>query len=196
MRRQASRLFCASGQSLIEFAIVLPIVMLMVLGVVEVGYALLDEHVVTKLAREGSNLISRDSTLQEAAVAMGSMSSRPVNFNNGSRLVFSVLKRGGTTGTNNFDKLILYQRYEYGNFSAQSVLRTAGTGSFGGPPNYEAANSDNNTSLQITNLPVNLVNVRGGLIYVTEIFSRHDLITPFDRFGVSVPTTLYSIAYF
>jgi len=36
----------------------------------------------------------------------------------------------------------------------------------------------------------------GGLLYVTEIFTTHTLITPFDRFGVNVPTTLYSIAYF
>ena len=60
----------ASGQSLVEFAIILPLVLLIVLGVVEVGYALLDQHVVTKLTREGSNLISRDTTLQDAATAM------------------------------------------------------------------------------------------------------------------------------
>ena len=47
------------------------------LGVVEVGYALLDQHVVTKLTREGSNLISRDVTLQDAATAMQSMTTRP-----------------------------------------------------------------------------------------------------------------------
>jgi hypothetical protein len=31
---------------------------------------------------------------------------------------------------------------------------------------------------------------------VTEIFTTHDLITPFDRFGINVPNQLYSIAYF
>ena len=51
---------------------------MLVLGVVEVSYALLDQHVVTKLTREGSNLISRDTSLQDAATAMRSMSSRPV----------------------------------------------------------------------------------------------------------------------
>jgi hypothetical protein len=33
-------------------------------------------------------------------------------------------------------------------------------------------------------------------MYVTEIFTRHNLITPFNRFGINVPSTLYSIAYF
>jgi hypothetical protein len=38
--------------------------------------------------------------------------------------------------------------------------------------------------------------VTGGMLYVTEIYSTHTLITPFNRFGISVPGTLYSIAYF
>ncbi len=188
---------CGSGgQSLVEFALVLPLILLLVLGVVEVGYALLDAHVVTKLTREGSNLISRDTTLQDAASAMRSMSSRPVNFSNGSsKLIFSVIKRGATTGTSNFNKDILYQRYEIGSLSAQSALATRGTGSFGVGPEYQAANADTDTNLQLTNLPANMM-VAGGMVYVTEIYTRHVLITPLDRFGVTVPQVLYSIAYF
>ena len=34
------------------------------------------------------------------------------------------------------------------------------------------------------------------MLYITEIYTRHTLITPFDRFGIQVPDTLYSIAYF
>ena len=44
----------------------MPLVLVLVLGVIEVGYALLDQHVVTKLTREGSNLISRDTSLADA----------------------------------------------------------------------------------------------------------------------------------
>jgi len=36
------------GQSMIEFAIVLPILLVVVLGLVEVSWALYDQHVVTK----------------------------------------------------------------------------------------------------------------------------------------------------
>ena len=191
-----NRSFGSSGQSLVEFAMVLPLILVLVLGVVEVGYALLDAHVVTKLTREGSNLISRDTTLQDAAAAMSSMSSRPVNFNNGSsKLIFSVIKRGATTGTSNFNKDILYERYQIGSLSAQSALTTRGTGSFGAGPEYQAANSDSDTNLQLTNLPANMM-VAGGMIYVTEIYTRHVLITPLDRFGITVPQVLYSIAYF
>ena len=38
-----------------------------------------------------------------------------------------------------------------------------------------AANPDTNASLQITNLPDSIINVNGGFLYVTEIFTRHQL---------------------
>jgi hypothetical protein len=196
MRRLRSSPGSSRGQSLVEFAIVLPLLIVLVLGVIEASYALLDQHVVTKLTREGSNLISRDVTLQDAAQAMQSMSTRPVDFDAESRLIFSVLKKVATTGSGNYDRVILYQRYEYGAFPAPSVLQTAGPASFGGAPNYQAPNSDNDTNLRITNLPANLDIVRGGMMYVTEVYTRHTLITPFDRFGVTLPDTLHSIAYF
>jgi hypothetical protein len=44
-------------------------------------------------------------------------------------------------------------------------------------------------------LPASLVGTTG-MIYITEIYSKHDLITPWDRFGFKLPETLYSIAYF
>ena len=34
------------------------------------------------------------------------------------------------------------------------------------------------------------------MVYVTEIYSPHTLITPFNAFGFSLPQSLYSIAYF
>jgi Flp pilus assembly protein TadG len=176
----------------------MPLILVVALGVIEFGYALLDQHVVTKLTREGSNLISRDTSIDDAITAMRSMATRPVDFTTRSRVIFSVLKKGATTGTANYDQVILYQRAEYGSLSSgiASGLRMSGSGTFGAGPDYVAANSDTNTGLQIANLPSYLDVTRGGLVYVTEIFTTHNLITPLDRFGVTVPNTLYSIAYF
>jgi hypothetical protein len=192
------RFLCSGGQSIIEFAIILPLVLVLVLGVVEFSYELLDLHIVTKLAREGSNLISRDTDVAAAGTAVASMSSRPVNFSDGSsRLIFSVIKTGVTTGTSNFGKQILYQRYELGTLSsayAPGALTISGSGSFPAP-DYQAVNADGNTGLQVTNLPASLLGT-GGMIYVTEIYTKHVLITPWDRFGFKLPETLYSIAYF
>jgi hypothetical protein len=184
------------GQSIVEFALVLPLLLILVFGVVEFGYALLDQHVVTKLTREGSNLISRNTTLQDAANALAAMSALPVDFSTRSKVIFSVLKKGSTVGSGNYDRIFLYQRHEYGPLVAASRLTTAGGGGFGGPPNYIAANSDNAVGLQVTNVPADLIAARGGMIYVTEIYTQHDLLTPLGHWGISVPTTLYSIAYF
>ena len=173
---------------------VLPLMLVIVLGVVEVGYALLDQQVVTKVSREGSNPDPRDTSLQDASTALVSLSNRPINFSNGSKLIFSVIKRGATAGTSNYDRLFLYQRHEVGTLPYSSKLN--GSGAFGGAPDYIAINSDNNASLRVTNVPADLVVVRGGMIYVTEVYTRHQLLTPLDRLGVSVPDTLYSIAYF
>jgi Flp pilus assembly protein TadG len=190
------RLIDARGQSVVEFAFLMPLILVVALGVIEFGYALLDQHVVTKLSREGSNLISRNTTIDDAITAMRSMQTRPVDFATRSRVIFSVLKKGATTSTPNYDEVILYQRAEYGSLSGTSGLRMTGSGTFGSGPDYVAANSDTNTGLQIANLPSYLDVTRGGLVYVTEIFTTHNLITPLDRFGVTVPNTLYSIAYF
>ena len=184
------------GQSMIEFAMILPLLLVIVLGVVEVSYALIDQHVVTKLTREGSNLISRDLTLKDAANVLKSMSTGPVDFDSNSKVIFSVIRKGQSTGTPNYGVDILYQRYEYGALAASSALQTRGAGDFNNPPEYTATNADSNTALQLVNLPLGLNIGTGSMIYVTEVFTRHQLITPFDRFGIAVPDTLYSIAYF
>ena len=182
------------GQSIVEMAMILPILCLVVLGVVEISWAMLDQHVVTRLTREGANLISRDASMTDTANALKNMSSRPVNFDANSRMILSVIKRPATVGATNYDKDILYARYEYGAYAASSMLSTRGPGNFPAPQ-YEAPNSDNDANLQLMNFPANLL-TRGGMLYVTEIYSQHTLITPFDHFGIQVPTRLYSIAYF
>jgi hypothetical protein len=192
------RLAKTDGQSLIEFTLVMPMLILLALGVVEFGYVLLDEHVVTKLSREGSNMISRDTPLVQARIALDSMSTRPVDFASGSKLIFSVIRKGATTGTANYNQHILYQRYEYGDGTLPaSALQMQGSGSFPSP-DYVALNSDTNVGLRMVpaTLPPGLDLPLGGMIYVTEIYSRHQLLTPLDRLGITVPDTLYSIAYF
>ena len=104
-----------SGTGLIEFALTLPLLLVILLGVVETGYMLLDQHVVTKMSREGANLISRDITLQDAVTAVRQMSGAPVNFDDGSsKVIFTVIKSGAIPGTTNYNRAILYQRISYG----------------------------------------------------------------------------------
>jgi hypothetical protein len=183
-----------AGQSLVEFAVVLPFLVLVAFGVVELSYALLDSHVVTSFSREGSNLISRNTSMRDAVTAMRQMTSRPLNLEDGSsKIILSVVRRVATPGAANYDRDILYQRTEYGTLAAQSQL-TGGGGAFGGAPDYQALNPDGDAALRVGNLPVTLP--RGGMLYITEVFSRHTLLTPINSFGLVVPDRLYSVAYF
>ena len=116
------------GQSMLEFALVLPLAARAWCSAwSRSSYALLDQHVVTKLTREGSNLISRDTSLQDAATAMRSMSTRPVDFNGeleGDLLGDQERRRRPARPTTT--RPILYQRYEYGAISGASALSTGG----------------------------------------------------------------------
>lgn len=193
------RLADASGQSMVEMAMILPLVVTLVLGMIELSYALLDQHVVTKMTREGSNLISRDATIDDAYTTLQGMATRPIDFVSRTKVIFTVVRNVDTTGAANFGQNIVYQRRIAGatGVGAGSVITCGCTaGSFGPAPDYIASNSDNNTSLRVTGgVPANSISA-GGMMYVTEIYTSHPLITPFDRFGITVPSTLYSIAYF
>ena len=196
MRTRRAFLQAASGQTIIEMAFVLPVLLVVSLGVVELSYALLHQHVISRITREGANLISRDVTLLDASNALKTMSAAPVNFANGSQLVLSVLKKGSTVGTANYDKVVLYQRYAIGTLGTPSTLSTTGPAPVGPAPDFLTSNTDTNVNLRISNLPANVDVTRGGLLYVAEVFTRHAPLTPLNQFGVATPPTLRSIAYF
>lgn len=193
--RTTQRQSLQRGQSLTEFAMILPLLLVLVLGVIEVGYALYEAHILAKLAREGSNLISRQTTLQDAQASIVAGASKPVAFGAKGRLIFSVVTTG--TGGANLDKPIISQRLTIGTLSAPSELGDPPTSSYGLAPEYTAVNPDNDTAIRVSGpLPNGLVLSSGQFVYVTEVYNRHDLITPFERFGVSLPANLYASAFF
>ena len=187
------RLRSERGQSIVEFAVTLPFIMLITLGVVETSQALMQQHVTTKMAREGSNMISRETRLTDAATVLRNMSSNPGGFNSSTRVIFSVLMLSNT-GTNN-GQIVLYQRYETGDMSLPGS-RLNGSGTFVAANDYAATNPHNTPSLRVTNAPTNVVTVPGGMIYVTEVYTRYNLLTPVPNIGLPIPQQLYSVAYF
>jgi Flp pilus assembly protein TadG len=193
LKRQLS--FCRSdrGQSIVEFAICLPLLVVMTLGVVETSNALMSQHMITKIAREGSNMISRETKLVDAASALQNMSSNPGTFNSTTRVIFSVLLRSETGS--NAGSLVLYQRYSFGNTSLPGS-KLNGSGTFNAATDYTAANPNNDSGLRVTNAPAGIAGVPGSMIYVTEVYTTYNVITPVRNLGIPIPTSLYSIAYF
>lgn len=53
------------GQSLVEFALILPILLLLILGAMDIGRIITTKIVVTNAAREGANYISRNGLWSE-----------------------------------------------------------------------------------------------------------------------------------
>lgn len=50
-----------SGQSLVEFALILPLLLLLILGAMDIGRIITTKIAVTNAAREGANFISRNA---------------------------------------------------------------------------------------------------------------------------------------
>ena len=54
MKKMIKRLRCQKGVAAIEFAIVLPLLMIIIFGIVEFGLLLYDKQVITNASREGA----------------------------------------------------------------------------------------------------------------------------------------------
>ena len=179
-----------SGQALFEFGISMPILIALVLGVIEVGYALLQTLLITGMAREGSNLISRQVSIGDAETALQAMSGA-VRFDTDSAGILSVVKLG-MSGANK-DQPIIAQRHSFGSFTGTSVLGDPPQTSYDTAPYYNALDADNDGSIVVSgNLPNGLTLTAGESVYVTEIFTRRTPIIPF----IPLPDTLYASAFF
>jgi len=179
-----------AGQALFEFGVTLPILMALVLGVIEFGYALFQIQLVTSMAREGSNLIARQVTINDAEAALQTMSGL-VRFDANSTLIFSVVRLG--VGGANKDVPIIVQRHSVGSFAGSSVLGDPPQSAYGVWPDYIAFDADNDASIRVSGtLPNGLTLTPGESVYVTEIFTQRTSIVPF----MPLPNTLYQSAYF
>jgi TadE-like protein len=182
------------GQALLEFTVLMPILLILTLGVVEVGSVLLDQHVTAKMSREGANLISRDVTMDTAETALRAMATGPVKFPDEARVILSVVRKGAAVGTANNGHNVLVQRHQFGGLAGSSFLNNTG-GTFTGI-DHAARNPDTDTRLRVTNLPGALDLAPGAAIYIVEVYTKHTLMTPLDRLGITLPDKLYSVAFF
>jgi Flp pilus assembly protein TadG len=65
------------GQSTVEFALVLPIIFVVLLGVVQAGVTIYAQIAVTHTAREVARALAVDPTADPAAIAAGATTLRP-----------------------------------------------------------------------------------------------------------------------
>jgi hypothetical protein len=107
-RRNGSRLLLTPdvrlgkrGVALIEFALILPLLLLMALAVIDIGRLIQVRLIVTNLAREGGSLASRQSTLDASLISLlQSSSNPPMDLSGANGKIFISRIRAGTAQNN------------------------------------------------------------------------------------------------
>jgi Flp pilus assembly protein TadG len=157
-----------SGQAIVEFAICALLLFTLAFGLVDFGRAIYQKEVITNLTREGSNLASRGTSLNDAATAVVN-GANPLNLStSGYVIITSVVNNSGTYN--------ITGQVSQGGISARSKVGT-GVG--------------NNAVL-----PAGAV-ASGQTVYVTEVFCSYQAVTPIGKLlGFTLPSTLYDVAYF
>jgi hypothetical protein len=195
----------SAGQSVVEFAVALPFLVLMGIGTFAVGI-IIDRHLtVGQLVRNGGNMFARGVSfvsdqnkqfLVDAADGMG------MTLNGGNAVVYlSLLQRvpssaqcGGGTCTN-AGLIVIAQRFSVGNTSLAASK-------FGMPSQLDAEGNHldpfGTSEARATNVPASLNSASSGLqpneiVYVVESFHTPSTIAfP----GIFSPQMMYSRAFF
>jgi len=177
------------GQTLAEFGVVLSLLMTVILGIFQVSYLIYQQYVALNLAREGANLILRQSTFDDAAAAMAQTDPQ---FDANTRLILSVVQLGTAPGPN-LGNAIIIQRHAWGMSTGKSVLGDPPSSSYDPKNDYTAMDLARDSSIQAKSpLPNGLLINPGQLVHVAEIYRKRRDIVPL----TGVPDSLYSVTYF
>ncbi|MBT8462147.1 MAG: pilus assembly protein [Gemmatimonadetes bacterium] len=158
----------SSGQAVAEFAMVLPLMLFLFLGMVELGNALAVSQSLTRLSREAANIASRGTRLDTVLTVVAA---------NGRDLKF--IERGGSVVSRigvRADGLEILEQVSSPGFEGRSLLGAVGTD----PVSFASYGME-----------------AGNTHYVVEIFYRYSPITPFARlFESALPDPIYERAVF
>jgi len=160
-----------SGQALTEFAIIGTIMMVLALGLIDLGRAIYEKQVITHLTREGSNMAARGTPLTTAAGQVVSGSS-PLNLSSSGYVIISAVQNTGGVNT-------VIDQAAQGGMAASSRIGVQGA--------------------KTSNMPATVPAIPqpGQTVYVTEVFYSYQPATPIGKLiGLVMPSTLYDVAYF
>ncbi len=160
------------GLAAVEFAMVLPILLILLFGVVDFGRIVLVRQVMINLSREAANLASRGTPLTDVVNAI-QLSAAPLNLSQNGYLVVTQVERD-----NNGNVRITDQQA----FGGQTRGSHVGVG------------IGNLATLPVTNTPVPLP---GQNMFVAEVFYHSPSITPLGRLvDISLSEEFYDAAFF
>jgi len=170
-----------SGQALVEFMLVALILLVLLFGLIDFSRAISTWQVMVNVSREGSNLAARgygSNATQVISIALGTVVSNaaPLNISqNGVVIITAVANSNGT--------FVVTQQMSLGALTATSKVAPKGTAS---TPTMPISNNSTVTFPQPNQTT-----------YVTEVFYSYSPVTPIGTIiGLTLPPTLYDVAYF
>jgi hypothetical protein len=156
------------GTAIVEFAIVTPLLLMLVLGVIEYGNVFSNVHTLASLSREGANLASRGATLPVVVDNVMSSGADIALSGRGGVVASRLIVSGGVAKV---DEQVSSTGYAGKSHVGAAKGPATGTGTWG---------------LQ-----------EGQIVYVVELFYRYDTVTPLEAVvGIGVPDTLYERGIF
>lgn len=156
------------GQALVEFALLLPFLVLMIFGLIEFGRGIDEKHSMATLSREAAMLAARGTSLDSVAQAV---------IDNGADI--KLLTRGGSIASQLdivVNKAVVRAQVKSAGYTGLSKIGRVG---------------DTVTVLNGLGL------LNGTSVYIVEVFYRHVPLVPLKQmFSVAVKDTLYERAVF
>jgi Flp pilus assembly protein TadG len=166
------------GQALMEFALIVVIMAIMVMGLVDYGRLFLVRQVMVNASREGANLAVRGTTLSNAVAAMVATAPAMLFSNGYGRIIVSAVTR-----------------------SSSGVATVTGQVKYGAT-NFSSRIGNLNATGNAVTLPSNQLPQTNQTLYVTEVFYPFTPVTPvgnlmgFISTNTAMPTSLYDVSYF
>ena len=159
------------GASLLELALLLPILVVLAFGVIDLGRLIHARLVVTNVSREGGSLASRDIQTGNNLITMLQSSATPFNLQTQGRIYVTRIKAGGTQA----DPLpYIDSRIQGGAYGVSSSIG----GNVGQAPTGLSTTMYNH--LRFEPAPQNAPDIAE--ITVVEVFYHYRPITPLPNF--------------
>ena len=160
-----------SGQAALEFALIAPLMLVLMLTVIDFSRAIHYMQVMVSLSRQGSNLASRGTTLPASAAAVVA-GDAPLDLSHNGEVIITSVTNVALVNT------ITGQSSQGGTSNKSKVGTVIGN----------RANLPPSTAAMLA---------PGQTIYVTEIFYSYKPLTPIaNLLHIVLPSTLYEVAYF
>jgi hypothetical protein len=158
------------GVALIEFALILPILIILALATVDFGRLIQARLIISNVSREGGSIAARQTTVDTSLITVLKESGKPLNLIGADgRIIITRVKAGQSTGAPN--PTILTQN------SRGTLGRNSTIGAVGANPTLASSIYNHLVFVSTTSPPRATADISE--VTVVEVFYKYRPITPF-----------------